>query len=561
MHDSDVSVPTVPNIAIPDAEYDAAWVAEAYDSFADSLYAYCRSLVREPSAAADAIQDTFVVTAFRLADLPDESLLRSWLHAVARNECLRAISQGAASALDPQPDEPGAPPPEPGAGSPAGGAPRAAPAPDETSPDLMAGSLEDANARALLRAALGGLDAPARDVMIMTWHGLEIAECARVLGLSHDAAAKLLFRGRDQLEESAGVLAVTRSGWRECAQLGAMLDGWDGQLTPALRTRLRQHVDRCELCGGQRRTGMGPALLLRLAPDSLRGMAAGASRPTAWVTPRLREQVLAAAFDSELESFERRAMVVRRAGPFRGDGFPVPLALPGAAAGRKRRSRVPLVLAGTGGTALLVVGALAALALTGNHSTGAMPFWSGLTKPATTSGTAGTSGNAASAPASASRRPSRSPSASATSSPTPTATEKPSSSATPSATAGPTAPAGRTPAATSKPAGSAAAAAVGVSPGSLLLTQQRWGNVYAGVLALINPTSSPMNWSVSLPSGLKVWGSQTSGQLPANSNEQTKLYIYYISQGQGQAPGQGQQSTTETITLQPGNVRVQVTIP
>jgi RNA polymerase sigma factor (sigma-70 family) len=565
VHDSDVSAPPVPGGAIPDAEYDAAWVIEAYDSFADSLYAYCRSLVQEPAAAADAVQDTFVVTAFRLADLPDESLLRAWLHAVARNECLRAISQGAAPALDFQASDAAAKPLPSGDGTAAISREDAsqghAPAPDETSPDLLAGDIEYANARALLRAALGGLDAPARDLMIMTWHGLDIAECAVVLGLSHDAASKLLFRGRDQLEESAGVLAVTRSGWRECAQLNGMLDGWDGRLAPALRGQLRQHVDHCDLCGDQRRAGMGPAVLLRLAPEALRGMATGGSRLTAWVTSRLREQVLAAAFDTEPASFEHRAMVVRRAGPFRDDGFPVALAPPGAAAARKRRFPVPLVLAGAGGTALLAATALAALVLSGNYSTGAMPSWTGLAHPVTTSA----SGASSAAPsASASPRASASASRSAATSsptPTPTPTPKPSSSAPPSASARPSATtvAKSSAPATAKPGAAPNAPSIGVSPGSLLLTQQRWGGGYGGWLALINPTNAPMNWSISLPSNLGIWHNQTSGQLPAFSNEQTRLYIFYAGRGQGQ--GQGQQSVTETITLQPGNVQVQVTIP
>ena len=97
MHDSDVSVPTVPGATIPGVADDAAILNEAYDSYADALYAYCRSLVQEPAAAADAVRDAFVVAAFRLADVPSESLLRPWLFAVARNECLRAIGSGAAT--------------------------------------------------------------------------------------------------------------------------------------------------------------------------------------------------------------------------------------------------------------------------------------------------------------------------------------------------------------------------------------------------------------------------------------------------------------------------------
>jgi RNA polymerase sigma factor (sigma-70 family) len=545
VHDSDVSVPTVPSVAIPDAEYDAAWVAEAYDSFADVLYAYCRSLVCEPAAAADAVRDTFVVTAFRLAELPDESLLRAWLHAVARNECLRAISgRTAAPALEFLPNDSATDPAGPGAEGTIGNPPAA---PDETSPDLMAADPADAQARALLRAALGGLDPAERDFMVMTWHGLAVAECAAVLGISHDEASKVLFRGRDQLEVSAGVLAVIRSDWRECAQLNAMLAGWDGQLTPALRSKFRQHIDRCDICGDQRRAGMSPAVLLRLAPDALRGMGAGALRLTAWVTARLRDQVLAAAFDQELESFEHRAMVVKQAGPFRPDGFPVPLDPPGAAARRKRRSPMPFVLASVGGTGLLIVAAYVALALSGNHSTGALSSWTGLSDPVTRTSAVTASNASASG---IGTKPSASPSAS----PTPTAHATPTTrpSATKPATSSSTAPVAP------KTSAPPAAPSINVSPASLVYQPQsgNWAT-FSSALTLINPTSSPMNWSVSLPSNLRVWG-PTSGTLAPNSSDRLELMLAgYGHPGNGNGNGQTQ---TETLTLQPGNVHVTITI-
>jgi RNA polymerase sigma factor (sigma-70 family) len=544
VHDSDVSVPTVPSVAIPDAEYDVAWVAEAYDSFADVLYAYCRSLVREPAAAADAVRDTFVVTAFRLAELPDESLLRAWLHAVARNECLRAISGAAtAPALEFLPNDSAADPSAPSAEGTTGNPPAA---PDETSPDLMAADPGDAHARALLRAALGGLDPAERDFMVMTWHGLAVAECAAVLGISQDEASKVVFRGRDQLEVSAGALAVIRSDWRECAQLNAMLAGWDGQLTPVLRAKFRQHIDRCDICGDQRRAGMSPAVLLRLTPDALRGMGAGASRLTAWVTARLRDQILAAAFDQELESFEHRAMVVKQAGPFRPDGFPVPLDPPGAAARRKRRSPMPFVLAGVGGTGLVIVAAYVALALSGNHSTGALSSWTGLSNPVTRTSAVTASNASASG---IGTKPSASPSAS--SSPTPTADATPTTrpSATKPATSSSTAP---------KTSAPPAAPSIKVSPASLLYQPQsgNWAT-FSTALTLTNSTSSPMNWSVSLPSNLRVWG-PSSGTLAPNSSDSLKIMLAdYGRPGNGNGNGQTQ---TETLTLQPGNVHVTVTI-
>src|SRR2546423_9295014 len=81
---------------------DPDGLAEAYDRYAAPLYTYCRSLLREPADAADAVQDTFVIAASKLAGLRDQNRLRPWLYAVARNEChrrLRGKASAATSAL------------------------------------------------------------------------------------------------------------------------------------------------------------------------------------------------------------------------------------------------------------------------------------------------------------------------------------------------------------------------------------------------------------------------------------------------------------------------------
>jgi DNA-directed RNA polymerase specialized sigma24 family protein len=80
---------------------DPDGLAEAYDCYAAPLYAYCRLMLPDPDprgGAALAVQDTFIIAAAKLRALRDPDQLRSWLHAVARNECLRrsgsAGSQG-----------------------------------------------------------------------------------------------------------------------------------------------------------------------------------------------------------------------------------------------------------------------------------------------------------------------------------------------------------------------------------------------------------------------------------------------------------------------------------
>ena len=78
---------------------DPAGLAIAYDRYADALYGYCRSLLREPADAADVVHDTFVMAAVSLGQLRDPERLRPWLYAVARNLCLRKLRADKAAAV------------------------------------------------------------------------------------------------------------------------------------------------------------------------------------------------------------------------------------------------------------------------------------------------------------------------------------------------------------------------------------------------------------------------------------------------------------------------------
>src|SRR5262249_27848451 len=178
-------------------------LAQACARHADPLYKHCRSMVGDPADAADAVQDTFVIAASRLAGLREPERLRAWLYAVARNECLRILR---ATKQAPAPDG----------------------APDVT--DEVAGVGEDterAGLRALLRDAVGGLNRAEREVIeLQLRQGLEPAEVAAVLGVSRNHAHSLLSRTRTQLEACVGVLLAGHAGREECGQLASMLAGW-----------------------------------------------------------------------------------------------------------------------------------------------------------------------------------------------------------------------------------------------------------------------------------------------------------------------------------------------
>jgi RNA polymerase sigma factor (sigma-70 family) len=273
---------------------DPAGLAEAYDRYAMPLYSYCRSMLREPADAADAVQDTFLVATAKLRDLRDPARLRSWLYAVARNECLRRLRAGSAlSALDEAADVPA----------------QAAEIGAET---------ERVEVQQLVRAAIDGLNPGERDVIELSLiQELENDELADALGVSRNHAHALLSRARSQLERSLGALIVARTGRAACSELDAMLAGWDGQLTVLMRKRISRHIEQCEVCGERKRRELTPALF------------AGAV-PMAALLPGFRDQVLRVLADRSPAGLAHRLTVANRAGPFGPQGFPKPISPPGA---------------------------------------------------------------------------------------------------------------------------------------------------------------------------------------------------------------------------------------
>jgi RNA polymerase sigma factor (sigma-70 family) len=300
---------------------DPAGLAEAYDRYAMPLYTYCRSMLREPADAADAVQDTFLVATAKLRDLRDPARLRSWLYAVARNECLRRLRAGTAlSALEEAADIPG-----------------------ETAE--LGVATERAEIQQLVRAAIAGLNPGERDVIELSLiTELDGDELADALGVSRNHAHALLSRARSQLERSLGALIVARTGREACAGLNAMLAGWDGQLTVLMRKRISRHIEQCEVCGERKRRELTPALF------------AGAV-PMAAMLPGFRERVLKVLADRSPSGLAHRLTVANRAGPFGPQGFPKPISPPGAGPW-PRILRHPRAMVAGAAVSVLVAGAI-----------------------------------------------------------------------------------------------------------------------------------------------------------------------------------------------------------
>ncbi len=267
---------------------DPVGLAEAYDRYATPLYRFCRTMLREPADAADAVQDTFVIAAPGLSGLRDRERLRSWLYAVARNECHRKLRSGSLQTpID------------------------AVPELSDEAADVAA-RVEEADLRTLVRDALAGVVPAEREILeLQLRQGLSAGEVAGVLGVSRNHAHALLSRARDQLETSLAALVVARTGRQDCADLDAMLQDWDGRLTVLLRKRINRHVERCLVCAGRRRREVTPAMLLGIAPLAALPLAARA------LPAGLRDHVLQAAAG--------HSPMAQTAYAFGRDGFPQPL--------------------------------------------------------------------------------------------------------------------------------------------------------------------------------------------------------------------------------------------
>ena len=268
---------------------DPAGLATAYDRYAPGLYAYCQSLLTEPADAADAVQDTFIIAAAKLAALRDRDRLRPWLYAVARNESHRRLrAAGSAAPLD-----------------------EAAEVTDETND--LGSDLEQAELREVVWSALGGLSPSEREIIELNLgHELTGADLADALGVPRNQAHAMASRARAHYESALGVLLVARSGREACPELAGILEGWDGRLTVLLRKRVGRHIRHCDVCGDRQRRELSPVALLSVLPV--------AALPAA-----LRHQVLGLIADGSPGAVAQRLAVGQRAGTLRAGGFPRPL--------------------------------------------------------------------------------------------------------------------------------------------------------------------------------------------------------------------------------------------
>jgi RNA polymerase sigma factor (sigma-70 family) len=515
---------------------DPDGLAVAYDRYSGPLFGYCQSLLREPEDAADAVQDTFVIAASKLGRLRDPERLRAWLFAVARNECLHRLkSRKDTPPLDDLPEQP------------------------DESVDVGA-EAERAQARELIRAAVGGLNDGERDVVNQFWHGLEVPEVAMVLGVSRNHVHSLFSRARDQLEASVAVLLVGRMGRQDCAALDQLLHDWDGRLTATLRKRVHRHIDRCAVCSDRRRQELKPALLLSLAPGAV--LACGAARNALGGPAGLRASVLHLAADPGQHAAAYRGAVGQGTRAFHINGFPRPpqsLHL-----GLARMAHVPLSAAGgtvAAATATVVVLAVVphaahrgATAVGGSDGSPATAATAGVAVTRTGTATEGavlSNGQQSAGPATSARarpRPgSSSPSAIATS---PSAVGATSPSAT--ASAAPTIVAGTSePTSAASPSPSVSVSASAPLTGALTLSTTTVELTLLGQGTLtLTAAGGPVSWSIAEPPSLlgSLTVSPSAGTLAAGASTTVQISVTGLA------------SLDTNLTISPGGQTVAVVL-
>jgi RNA polymerase sigma-70 factor (ECF subfamily) len=163
--------------------------AELFDDGAQAVYRYAVGLTGDRSAAEEVVSLTFL-EAWRLRDRvrPDARSLRSWLLAIAvnvvRNQARAARRHQAVLSRLPPPHD----------------------LPDFA--DEVSTRLDDQGRLAAVRAAVRGLPARERDVLICVWSGLDSAEAAAALGVPEGTVRTRLARARRRLRQAVGESAA-----------------------------------------------------------------------------------------------------------------------------------------------------------------------------------------------------------------------------------------------------------------------------------------------------------------------------------------------------------------
>lgn len=196
-----------------------------YREYAQRLYAYAATVMKDSTIAADATHDALIQAVTRIDQLRDPERLEPWLFAITRNECFKLLRT------------------------------RSRVVDDQEAVDMQS-CLDDADAalaaaesQTLVREALGTLSAADRDVLALALRNdLDTAQVADAMGISTNQVRARLSRARTALTSAVTALLLARDTSSTCSGLAEALAGYDGRLSPLLRKRVSRHARSCSDC-------------------------------------------------------------------------------------------------------------------------------------------------------------------------------------------------------------------------------------------------------------------------------------------------------------------------
>jgi RNA polymerase sigma factor (sigma-70 family) len=205
---------------------DEAALAALYDRHLRGVYDFVARVVRDPAAAEDLTQMTFIRAWESRHKLRDPSRVKGWLFTIAHNLALNHVTRGhPTEPIDEQFD----------LATPAAG------------PEA---ELEAKDAAQLVWAAAASLEPRQYAVLDLSLRrDLPTPEIAEVLGVSSSHAAVLLNRAREALGNAVRYLLVARRR-DHCARLAELVPARLESLTPEQRTTVDRHMRRCPECQG-----------------------------------------------------------------------------------------------------------------------------------------------------------------------------------------------------------------------------------------------------------------------------------------------------------------------
>ncbi|MFD6278526.1 hypothetical protein ACFWFI_23615 [Streptomyces sp. NPDC060209] len=235
-----------------------------YEPYLDGLFTYCLSVLCDHEAATEALGSVLAIAERQDGRCPAaEEERKSWLYALARWTCLRALTeQRRGRQAHRRPSVPHGTAPREGrsgaGGRGADGTPEEAASPGTSTESPVTEARRRELAQLAWPEAAGTTPEQREALELAVRHGLTPRAVAAVLGLDPGSARELLSGAACEVERTRAALAVVETG--NCPAVARLTGAHQVLLSAALRRELVRHVDDCPRCrrAAERAGATGP---------------------------------------------------------------------------------------------------------------------------------------------------------------------------------------------------------------------------------------------------------------------------------------------------------------